>query len=68
MTTTNPFFAPSPLPYELPPFAEIRDEHYLPAFERGLAEHLAEVEAIAADPSRPPSTTRWWRWSAAARC
>jgi peptidyl-dipeptidase Dcp len=50
VTTTNPFFAPSPLPYELPPFAEIRDEHYLPAFERGLAEHLAEVEAIAADP------------------
>lgn len=48
--TTNPFLSPSPLPYELPPFAEIRDEHYLPAFERGLAEHLAEVEAIAGAP------------------
>ncbi|MFJ5610642.1 M3 family metallopeptidase [Streptomyces sp. NPDC093221] len=48
--TTNPFLSPSPLPYELPPFADIRDEHYLPAFEQGLAEHLAEVEAIAADP------------------
>ncbi|WP_329138082.1 M3 family metallopeptidase [Streptomyces sp. NBC_01476] len=50
MVTTNPFLSPSTLPYELPPFAEIRDEHYLPAFERALAEHLAEVEAIAAGP------------------
>ncbi|MEW2523024.1 M3 family metallopeptidase [Actinacidiphila alni] len=48
--TTNPFLNPSPLPYELPPFAEIEDAHYLPAFEQGLAEHLAEIEAIAADP------------------
>ncbi|WP_405141140.1 M3 family metallopeptidase [Sphaerisporangium sp. NBC_01403] len=50
--TENPFFVPSALPYELPPFAEIREEHYAPAFERGMAEQLAEVEAIAgsADP------------------
>jgi peptidyl-dipeptidase Dcp len=46
----NPLFAPSTLPYGLPPFAEIRDEHYLPAFERGMDEHLAEIEAIVADP------------------
>ncbi|MBY8881119.1 M3 family metallopeptidase [Actinacidiphila acidipaludis] len=52
--TTNPFLSPSTLPYELPPFADIRDEHYLPALEQGVAEHLAEVEAIAADPN-PPS-------------
>ena len=51
--TTNPFLSPSTLPYELPPFADIRDEHYLPALERGIAEHLAEVEAIAADPGPP---------------
>ncbi|GII76496.1 peptidyl-dipeptidase Dcp [Sphaerisporangium rufum] len=48
--TENPFFAPSPLPYRLPPFADIREEHYLPAFERGMAEQLAEVEAIAGAP------------------
>jgi peptidyl-dipeptidase Dcp len=53
VTTTNPFLSPSPQPYALPPFADIRDTHYLPAFERGLAEHLAEVEAIATDPSPP---------------
>ncbi|MFG1945092.1 M3 family metallopeptidase [Nonomuraea sp. NPDC048826] len=49
----NPFFAPSSLPYRLPPFAEIREEHYLPAFERGMAEHLAEVEAIAGSDDPP---------------
>ncbi len=45
--TSNPFFAPSTLPYQLPPFADIRDEHYLPAFERGFEEHLAEMATIA---------------------
>ena len=35
------------------PFGEIRDDHYLPAFERGMAEHLAEIDAIVADPSAP---------------
>ncbi|KRC91921.1 hypothetical protein ASE25_00595 [Terrabacter sp. Root85] len=47
----NPLLAPSPLPHGLPPFALIRDEHYREAFDRGMAEHLAEVEAIAADPA-----------------
>ncbi|GIH29763.1 peptidyl-dipeptidase Dcp [Acrocarpospora phusangensis] len=49
----HPFLTPSDLPYELPPFREIREEHYGPAFEQGMAEHLAEVEAIAADPAPP---------------
>ncbi|MFE4517129.1 M3 family metallopeptidase [Kitasatospora sp. NPDC056783] len=51
--TENPFFQPSRLAYELPPFAEIREEHYLPAYERGMAEQLAEIAAITADPDRP---------------
>ncbi|MEU9836960.1 M3 family metallopeptidase [Streptosporangium sp. NPDC048047] len=49
----SPFFAPSTLPYQLPPFAEIKEEHYLPAFERGMAEQLREVDAIVADPAPP---------------
>ncbi|NBE96104.1 M3 family metallopeptidase [Nonomuraea sp. KC401] len=49
----NPFFAPSDLPYQLPPFADIREEHYVPAFERGMAEQLAEVDAIAENPEPP---------------
>ncbi|MFJ9442901.1 M3 family metallopeptidase [Kitasatospora sp. NPDC101235] len=51
--TENPFFQASPLVYELPPFTEIREEHYLPAYERGMAEQLAEIAAITADRSQP---------------
>lgn len=43
----NPFLAPSPLPYQTPPFDRIKDEHYLPAFVEGMRQHLAEVQAIA---------------------
>ncbi|NGP53032.1 M3 family metallopeptidase [Thioalkalivibrio sp. XN8] len=49
----NPFFTASALPYQVPPFDQIRDEHYLPAFERGMAEELAEIEAIANNPEAP---------------
>ncbi|WP_020143187.1 M3 family metallopeptidase [Terracoccus sp. 273MFTsu3.1] len=49
----NPLLAPSPLPHGLPPFALIRDEHYREAFDRGMAEHLAEVDSIAGDPAPP---------------
>ncbi|MEV0294742.1 M3 family metallopeptidase [Nocardia sp. NPDC050710] len=51
--TSNPFFEPSTLAYQLPPFAEIREEHYLPAFERGMAEQLAGVAAITAGDAEP---------------
>ncbi|WGW11098.1 M3 family metallopeptidase [Saxibacter everestensis] len=50
----NPFFSASDLPYQLPPFGRIRDEHFMPAFERGMAEQLDEVAAIVAD-AEPPS-------------
>ncbi|WP_369044627.1 M3 family metallopeptidase [Sinomonas sp. P10A9] len=43
---TNPLLAPSSLPYGLPAFAEVRDEHYAEAVRAGLAEHLREIEAI----------------------
>lgn len=46
----NPFAAPSALPYGLPDFAAIREEHYEPAIVAGMAAHRAEVEAIATDP------------------
>ena len=42
----NPFAQRSTLEYELPPFAQIKEEHYLPAFYAGCEEQLAEVEAI----------------------
>ncbi|MEP6843145.1 MAG: M3 family metallopeptidase, partial [Pseudolysinimonas sp.] len=46
MVEQNPFFEPSTLEYGLPPFADILDEHYEPAFEKGMSDHLAEVQAI----------------------
>lgn len=49
----NPLLAPSELPYGLPPFDRIADEHYLPAFEAGIAEHAQEVRAIATNPEPP---------------
>ncbi|WP_213815080.1 M3 family metallopeptidase [Glaciihabitans sp. dw_435] len=50
---SNPFFAPSTLPYGLPPFADIRDEHYRPAFEKGFADHLAEIQDVVDSPEAP---------------
>ena len=50
----NPFFDESPLPYHLPPFDRVETAHYLPAFERGMAEQLGEADAIA-NASEPPS-------------
>jgi peptidyl-dipeptidase Dcp len=49
----NPFFAIWQTPFEVPPFAAIRPEHFAPAFERGMAEHAAEIAAIAGDPATP---------------
>jgi len=43
---TNPFFEPSTLPYGLPPFAEIRDEHYREAIDKGFVDHFAEISNI----------------------
>ena len=52
----NPFFAPSTLPYQLPPFESITQAHYRPAFERGMAEQLAEIDAIASSAEAPDFT------------
>ena len=50
MTNANPFAQRSTLEYELPPFADIKVEHYLPAFYEGCAQQLAEVKAILDTP------------------
>ncbi|MFC5379949.1 M3 family metallopeptidase [Aquipuribacter nitratireducens] len=53
----NPFAVPSDLPYGLPPFDRIREEHLAPALEAGLAEQRAEWESIATDPAPATFTT-----------
>ena len=42
----NPFLTPSTLPFGMPPFAQIRDEHYREAFELGMAQQLDEVALL----------------------
>ncbi|BDX04749.1 M3 family metallopeptidase [Planctobacterium marinum] len=46
----NPFFKTYQTPFQIPPFNEIENEHYMPAFEKGMAENLAEIDAIVANP------------------
>ncbi|MGV8857439.1 M3 family metallopeptidase [Rhodoglobus sp.] len=50
---TNPFFEPSTLPFGMPPFADIEDEHYAPAFEKGMAQQLEEIAAITSQTDSP---------------
>ena len=48
---SNPFYAPSTLPFHAPPFDKIKDEDYQPAIEAGMAEELSEIQAIADSPA-----------------
>jgi peptidyl-dipeptidase Dcp len=50
---TNPFYAPSTLPFQAPPFDKIKDSDYQPAIEAGMTEQLKEVRAIAEDAGAP---------------
>jgi peptidyl-dipeptidase Dcp len=49
----NPLLSDWTSPHGLPPFAEIKPEHFEPAFAVAMQEHLAEVEAIAGNPQPP---------------
>jgi len=57
VTTTapanNPFLKDSTLPYQLPPFDKIKDEHFQPALEQGIVEEEKEAEAIANQTAKP---------------
>ncbi|WP_417260090.1 M3 family metallopeptidase [Celeribacter sp.] len=50
---TNPLLAHWDTPFELPPFAQIDDAHFQPAFETALAEGRAAIAAIADNPEPP---------------
>lgn len=52
-TQSNPLFAKSTLQYQAPDFRLIKDEHFKPALEAGIAEHYQEVLAIANNPEKP---------------
>lgn len=46
----NPFFSEYDTPHGVPPFDEIRIEHYKPAFEEGMKQQLAAIDGIANNP------------------
>lgn len=52
----NPFLRPYDTPYGVPPFGEIMNCHYLPAFREGIRQQEAEIEAII-DSAEPPTFT-----------
>ena len=49
----NPLLVPSTLPFQAPPFDKIKDADFMPAFEQGMTEHLAEIRKIADNPEPP---------------
>lgn len=52
-TVSNPFYEQSTLPFQTVPFDKIKDSDYGPAFEKGMKEHLEEVENIANSAEAP---------------
>ena len=53
LKSDNPFSSPSTLPLQAPAFDQVREEHYVPAFEVGMEQNLAEIEAIASQSEAP---------------
>ena len=47
---TNPLLQLANGPYDLVDFANLKDEHYLPAFESAVSKHNAEIEKITSEP------------------
>ncbi len=52
----GPFAGPWTTPFGVPPFQQIKEEHFLPAFKEGMAREKAEIQAIVA--SKEPATFR----------
>lgn len=53
VTAANPLLKPSTLEFQYPHFDLIRDSHFGPALEAGMAEQQAEVQAIATQKDQP---------------
>ena len=47
---TNPFLTPSKLYLQAPPWDQIKDHHYMPAYLEGMRQATAEIRAIADNP------------------
>jgi peptidyl-dipeptidase Dcp len=52
-TSENPFFTEWTTPYGVPPFDQIKSEHYRVAIDSGFKQHLEEIDAIVINPDAP---------------
>ena len=64
----NPLLAEWKTPFGVPPFDQIKPEHYLPAFKLAIARHNAEVQAIAKNPKAPTFANTVEALEASGRC
>lgn len=53
MPVTNPFYAPSKLPFQAPAFDKIQNSDFKPAIEEGIRQRAAEIEKIANNTAAP---------------
>ena len=51
--SNNPFLGEYNTPFDVPPFEQIKNEHYMPAFEEGIKQQKAEIQAIINNPETP---------------
>ena len=49
----NPFYKTYNTQFEIPPFSEIEEKHYMPAFLKGMEEHNSEINEIIQNPEKP---------------
>ena len=51
--TSNPLIEGWDTPYGIPDFGAVKEKHYIPAFEAGVAQQQAQVDAIIANEEAP---------------
>ena len=49
----NPFFKEYETNFKIPPFSQIKEEHFMPAFVKGMEEHNAEIDSIIKNTNEP---------------
>ena len=50
---TNPFLTSWDTPYGIPDFGKVKEKHYIPAVQAGIAQQQAEIDAIIANEEEP---------------
>ena len=53
MNSENPFLSEYQTSFQVPPFDQIKLEHYLPAFKEGISKHEKEIDKIVSDSREP---------------